>query len=79
MLDLMDRRIAASTMSDLAHVHARHGCVRDAITCYESALDAMRASGDRHGEARTLRRLSAMREVAAAQGTSARSYARTTS
>jgi hypothetical protein len=79
MLDLMDRRIAASAMSDLANVHARRGCVRDAITCYERALDAMRAYGDRPGEARTLRRLNAMRAAAAAQGTPARSNARTAS
>ena len=54
MLDLTDRRIAAQTLTDLAGIHARHGALRDAITCYERCLATMREHGDRHGEAQTL-------------------------
>ena len=54
MLDLTDRRIAAQTLTDLAAIHARHGALRDAITCYERCLATMREHGDRRGEAQTL-------------------------
>jgi tetratricopeptide (TPR) repeat protein len=54
MLELMDRHIAAQTMADLGGVHARTGCLRDAISCYERSLACMREVGNRHGEARTL-------------------------
>ena len=79
MLELMDRQIAAHTMTDLAAVHVRHGSLRDAVTCYERALDAMREQGDVEGEARTLRELAAVRRCAAAQEAAARSNARTAS
>ena len=79
MLERMDRQSAAHTMTDLAGVHLRHGSLRDAITCYERALEAMREQGDVEGEARTLRDLNAVRRCAAAQAAAARSNARTAS
>ncbi len=79
MLEFMDRHVAADTMTELAGVHARHGCLRDAITCYERALDAMREHSNRALEARTRRDLDAVRGGAAAQEAAARSNARTAS
>ena len=79
MLELMDRHVAAHTMSDLAALHVRNGALRDAVTCYERALEALREEGDREGAARTLRRLTETRELAAAQAAPARSNARTAS
>lgn len=79
MPDLMDRQIAADTMTDLAAVHVRHGSLRDAIACYERAIDALREEGDHRGVAQTLRDLNAVRKRAAAQEAVARSNARTAS
>lgn len=79
MLELMDRHVAAHTMTDLAALHLRAGSLRDAITCYERALEAQRDAGDRDGAALTLRRLDATRALAAAQDAPARSNARTAS
>ncbi|HEV2060982.1 MAG TPA: hypothetical protein VGR11_16650 [Solirubrobacteraceae bacterium] len=79
MLELMDRHVAANTMIDLAAVHVRHGSLRDAITCYERAVEAMREQGDHHGEAQARRALEAARARAAAQEGERRSKARTAS
>jgi len=79
MLELMDRPIAANTMTDLAAIHVRNGCLRDAISCYENALVAMREEGDRDGEAQTLRRLDAVHELVTDQDAAAPSNARTAS
>lgn len=79
MLELMDRHVAAHTMTDLAGLHVRKGSLRDAITCYERALEALREEGDHEGVALTLCRLAATRDLAAAQRASARSNARTAS
>ena len=79
MPELMDRHVAAHTMTDLAALHVRTGSLRDAITCYERALDAQREVGDCDGAALTLRRLDATRELAAVQTAPTRSNARTAS
>jgi len=79
MHELMDRHVAANTMTDLAAIHLRHGCLRDAINCYDSALAAMREQGDLDGEMQTLRRLDAVRERLSVQDAAARSNARTAS
>ena len=79
MLELMDRPIAANTMTDLAAIHVRHGCLRDAIACYENALAAMREEGDFDGEAQTLCRLHAVHELMAVHAAAVRSNARTAS
>ena len=60
MLKLEDQHIAARTMTDLASVHARAGCLRDAITCYERGLACQREGGDRRGEVRALAGLAAV-------------------
>lgn len=79
MLELMNRHVAADTLTDLAAVHVRHGSLRDAITCYERALDAIREQGDQVAAEQTLRDLEAVRRRAAAQGAAARSNSRTAS
>jgi len=67
MLELTDRHVEARTMTDLAGVYARHGSLQTAIACYERGLVALRDIGEHHAEARALRELSAVRELASLQ------------